>query len=129
MFARLRALRKSIADDARVPPFVIFGDTALQQMGMQLMEPPDVKGWRYGRQWIDSQRLFTRYNAVASLIESNKKQKDYVAAMRASDAERNRIAAELLRTKQEEAIEDALEAFQNVNIPAAETAIAEAKNA
>ena len=45
-------------------------DTALQQMGMQLMEPPDVKGWRYGRQWIDSQRLFVRYNAVASLIDA-----------------------------------------------------------
>ena len=45
-------------------------DKALQQMGMQLMEPPDVKGWRYGRQWIDSQRMFVRYNAVASLIDA-----------------------------------------------------------
>jgi hypothetical protein len=45
-------------------------DEALQQMGMQLLEPPDVKGWRYGRPWIDSQRLFVRYNAVASLIDA-----------------------------------------------------------
>ncbi|HJN08551.1 MAG TPA: DUF1800 family protein [Pirellulaceae bacterium] len=45
-------------------------DKALQEMGMQLMEPPDVKGWRYGRPWIDSQRLFVRYNAVASLIDA-----------------------------------------------------------
>jgi uncharacterized protein (DUF1800 family) len=39
-------------------------------MGMELLEPPDVKGWRYGRPWIDSQRLFVRYNAVASLIDA-----------------------------------------------------------
>lgn len=45
-------------------------DLALQQMGMQLMEPPDVKGWRYGRPWISSQRLFVRYNAVASVIDA-----------------------------------------------------------
>lgn len=45
-------------------------DAALSQMGMELLEPPDVKGWRYGRPWIDSQRLFVRYNAVASLIDA-----------------------------------------------------------
>lgn len=45
-------------------------DKVLGEMGMQLLEPPDVKGWRYGRPWIDSQRLFVRYNAVASLIET-----------------------------------------------------------
>ena len=45
-------------------------DLALGDMGLQLMEPPDVKGWRYGRPWIDSQRLFARYNAVASLIDA-----------------------------------------------------------
>lgn len=45
-------------------------DAALDQMGMKLLEPPDVKGWRYGRPWISSQSLFVRYNAVASAIES-----------------------------------------------------------
>lgn len=45
-------------------------DVAIQKMGMQLMEPPDVKGWRYGRSWISSQRLFLRYNAVADLIHA-----------------------------------------------------------
>jgi len=45
-------------------------DGAIQQMGMQLLEPPDVKGWRYGRSWINSQRLFVRYNTVADLIHS-----------------------------------------------------------
>lgn len=45
-------------------------DSAIQQMGMQLLEPPDVKGWRYGRSWINSQRLFVRYNMVANLIQN-----------------------------------------------------------
>ena len=44
-------------------------DTALQEMGMQLLEPPDVKGWRYGRSWVSSQRMFVRYNSVASLVD------------------------------------------------------------
>lgn len=45
-------------------------DRMTQQMGQQLFEPPDVKGWRYGRNWITTDRLFTRYNAVAELIRS-----------------------------------------------------------
>ncbi len=45
-------------------------DSAIQQMGQQLFEPPDVKGWRYGRSWISSNRLFVRYNSVADLIKS-----------------------------------------------------------
>jgi len=32
LFERLRALRKDLADDADVPPFVIFGNTSLQEM-------------------------------------------------------------------------------------------------
>ncbi len=45
-------------------------DGYVQQMGMQLLEPPDVKGWRYGRPWINSQRLFSRYNASAALARA-----------------------------------------------------------
>jgi uncharacterized protein (DUF1800 family) len=45
-------------------------DSAVRQMGMELLEPPDVKGWRYGRSWINSQRLFVRYNAVSNLVRS-----------------------------------------------------------
>lgn len=32
LFGRLRALRKRLADERRVPPFVIFGDVTLRQM-------------------------------------------------------------------------------------------------
>ena len=45
-------------------------DGAIRQMGQELFEPPDVKGWRYGRSWISSNRMFIRYNAVADLIKS-----------------------------------------------------------
>ena len=32
LFARLRALRKELADDRRVPAYIIFGDTTLRAM-------------------------------------------------------------------------------------------------
>jgi hypothetical protein len=45
-------------------------DTAVREMGLELFEPPDVKGWRYGRPWISSARIFERYNSTADLIRS-----------------------------------------------------------
>jgi uncharacterized protein (DUF1800 family) len=45
-------------------------DAAIREMGQDLFEPPDVKGWRYGREWINSQRLFVRYNTAASLARA-----------------------------------------------------------
>lgn len=45
-------------------------DTALQDMGQELFEPPDVKGWRGGRSWVNSSRLLTRYNTVTELIRN-----------------------------------------------------------
>lgn len=41
---------------------------ALREMGQDVFEPPDVKGWRYGQSWISTARLFTRYNAVADAV-------------------------------------------------------------
>jgi uncharacterized protein (DUF1800 family) len=43
-------------------------DKALQEMGQELFEPPDVKGWRGGRSWINSSRLLVRYNTVTDLV-------------------------------------------------------------
>ncbi len=40
------------------------------KMGQRLFEPPDVKGWRAGRSWINSNRVFVRYNAVSQLVRS-----------------------------------------------------------
>ena len=45
-------------------------DSAVQQMGQQLFEPPDVKGWRRGRAWINANRVFIRYNLLASVVTS-----------------------------------------------------------
>jgi len=36
LFEKLRVLRKTIADDKEVPPFVVFGDLALRQMALYL---------------------------------------------------------------------------------------------
>ncbi len=47
---------------------LLFG--AMRDMGQELLEPPDVKGWRGGRAWINSNRLFTRYNTVANLLRN-----------------------------------------------------------
>lgn len=43
---------------------------ALREMGQDVFEPPDVKGWRYGQSWISTARLFTRYNSVADAIRA-----------------------------------------------------------
>ncbi len=45
-------------------------DGAIRDMGQDLLEPPDVKGWRYGRTWISTGSLFSRYNSVADLIKA-----------------------------------------------------------
>lgn len=45
-------------------------DAVLGEMGQQLFEPPDVRGWRYGRAWISAGRIFSRYNALADLIRT-----------------------------------------------------------
>jgi hypothetical protein len=45
-------------------------DTAIQGMGQTLFEPPDVKGWRLGPDWIDANRIFIRYNSLANLLRS-----------------------------------------------------------
>ncbi len=34
-------------------------DAALSNMGQQLLEPPDVKGWREGRSWVNANRVLT----------------------------------------------------------------------
>jgi hypothetical protein len=45
-------------------------DVVIREMGQQLLEPPDVKGWRQGRAWISSKRMFDRFNGVGQLILS-----------------------------------------------------------
>ena len=41
LFERLRLLRKELADEQGVPPFVVFGDLALRQMASYLPQSPE----------------------------------------------------------------------------------------
>ena len=42
--------------------------SALNSMGQELFQPPNVKGWDGGEKWINTARLFQRYNVVGGLI-------------------------------------------------------------
>jgi hypothetical protein len=44
---------------------------AMDRMGMELFQPPNVKGWPGGEHWITSATLFTRYNTCSAMIEGN----------------------------------------------------------
>ncbi len=52
--------------DANLPYLV----TAANNMGQYLFEPPNVFGWPAGRTWINSTRIFIRYNALAEILET-----------------------------------------------------------
>lgn len=52
-----------------VPPGNLRGAAqAMTQMGQELLQPPNVRGWVGGRSWINTSTLFARYNAVAGLV-------------------------------------------------------------
>lgn len=40
----------------------------MAEMGQELFQPPNVKGWPGGRKWINTATLFQRYNALRPLI-------------------------------------------------------------
>jgi uncharacterized protein (DUF1800 family) len=41
----------------------------VRQMGQELFQPPNVRGWPGGEQWITAATLYTRYNACAAMVE------------------------------------------------------------
>lgn len=43
---------------------------AVRNMGQDLFQPPNVKGWDGGRTWVNAGRVFVRYNAIAEALES-----------------------------------------------------------
>ncbi len=47
-----------------------LGD-ALAKMGQVPLEPPNVKGWPGGRDWINTSTLFVRYNTAARMVGGN----------------------------------------------------------
>ena len=43
--------------------------SAVRTMGQDLFEPPSVFGWQAGRTWVTTSRTFSRYNALAEILE------------------------------------------------------------
>ena len=43
--------------------------SAARDMGQELFEPPSVFGWQTGRAWVSTSRTFSRYNAMAEILE------------------------------------------------------------
>jgi len=41
---------------------------AAQALGQSLMDPPNVKGWPGGRDWITTSLLFARYNVASAIV-------------------------------------------------------------
>ncbi len=48
-----------------------------QKLGQSLMDPPNVKGWAGGRNWITTSLLLERYNAAQSLVLSPREMKGF----------------------------------------------------
>ncbi len=82
LFEQLRAARKTVADDAGVPPYMIFADRALQEMATYLPQSAEAfavihgvgraKIERYGEQFLT---LIRTYCAAQNLAERPKQQR------------------------------------------------------
>jgi ATP-dependent DNA helicase RecQ len=74
LFERLRSLRKGLADDQGVPPYVVFSDATLREMSMRQPETlqafrqiggvGDVKLERYGTVFVEAIRSFDPADAA-----------------------------------------------------------------
>jgi hypothetical protein len=51
----------------------------LRRMGQDLLNPPDVSGWKYGSTWINSTTLFERFNWADRLAQGRDSSKPYFA--------------------------------------------------
>ena len=59
----------SLVRSLEMNPDVMIGASVLAaQLGQNLMDPPNVKGWPGGRDWINTSILFERYNLCATLV-------------------------------------------------------------
>ena len=72
LFEKLRQLRKNIADEANIPPYVVFSDKTLHEICVFLPGNDEqflmingvgqTKLERYGKQFLDEVRTFTSYS-------------------------------------------------------------------
>jgi len=76
LFEQLRLLRNKIADEKRVPPYVVFGDRALRQMAFYLPQNEEnfskisgvgqEKLRQYGRLFIEEIRTYAQKNKLST---------------------------------------------------------------
>jgi uncharacterized protein (DUF1800 family) len=71
-FALIQSPTELVVSTARnlgqTPPPVLLA-IQIGKMGQELFQPPNVKGWPGGEQWITAATLFTRYNTCTALVE------------------------------------------------------------
>ena len=75
--------------DLQVPPLARYTSSRLRQMGQQLFQPPNVRGWVGGRTWINSSNLAVRRQLVQQLFQPVREaalNADEVAALQAARA-------------------------------------------
>jgi ATP-dependent DNA helicase RecQ len=92
LFNLLRALRKKQADEENVPPFVIFGDKALQEMAYYLPGDKDAfsdisgvgakKLEKYGDDFISLIKKFSEEKNLESKIKNKEKRPERVVKVR-----------------------------------------------
>ena len=92
LFEILRGLRKEIADEEKVPPFVIFGDKALQEMAYYFPQDKEsfggiagvgsVKLEKYSPSFLDEIKKFTVQNNIEARIIPGKKEVERVIKVR-----------------------------------------------
>ncbi len=66
---------------------------ACRQMGQNLFQPPNVKGWDGAERWITTNTLFARYNFGKDLVGTNARRKPSTIAGRIADMKRQRNAS------------------------------------
>ena len=75
LFERLRALRKRLADERKVPAYVIFGDATLRQMAREYPTTPEAMSGIFGlgeKKRAEFGETFA--TAIASYLETNARQ-------------------------------------------------------
>lgn len=92
LFEILRALRKEIADEEKVPPFVIFGDKALQEMAYYFPQDKEsfsgisgvgaVKLEKYAELFLAEIKKFSEENNITAKIIPLKKEVETVVKVR-----------------------------------------------
>ncbi|MCI0341338.1 MAG: DUF1800 domain-containing protein [Planctomycetales bacterium] len=76
------SLARAMAWDGLPVPAGMLLSRAAGQLGEELFEPPNVKGWPGGRDWIGTATLFGRYNLAGAMVASPREMEMRAAALR-----------------------------------------------